>query len=352
LTSRALPCLRSVTEQLRAEENGLTAFLKRCRARNFSVKVRGTDIGKEPTNKVKGSEYILALEPIAEGTAKVGGSKVDTKVHNGKLPEPVHHNTNMVLHGADTLTRDKGIEAVDYKTTVLTEVVADLSLDNIESIVHDAVDIEDANNETINTKAEISNPPIVEPTNLQLAIEPVKVEPVLVEAIKVNLAESKPSDDDITSIRLPEAALSNEQEKSESTYQWEDTIALQRPCADDAEEVETNAWGKPIKPDPTRNKEGAIVGVAAKPLGVENKGLAMMEKMGWSKGTGLGKQKHGIQQPLSHVVKNTKAGLRSLDENRRKSVLNPLFFENVPSIPGQSFSLLSYSEFSFTDFGS
>jgi len=36
----------------------------------------------------------------------------------------------------------------------------------------------------------------------------------------------------------------------------------------------------------------------------------MLEKMGWSTGTGLGAvNNQGILQPVSHVVKTTKAGL-------------------------------------------
>lgn len=341
VTSRALPRLRSVTEQLKSEENGLTTFLKRCNARNFSVKVRDTDVGKAPANKVKGSEYILTLEPIAEATVKAGGSKADTKVHDGKLPEPINHDTNMMLHGADILTRDMDVESVDYETTILTDAVADLSLDKIENTIHDAVDIEDANNKTITMNTDDISAAIVEPTNMQPAVELITVELALVEAVKVSHTESRPSDEGITSTELPEAALSNEQEKIENTYQWEDTIALQKPSANDAEEVETNAWGKSIKLDPARNKEETIVGGSAKPLGEENKGLTMMEKMGWSKGTGLGKQKRGILEPLPLVIKNTKAGLRSSDEKKLKSGLSPLSSENIPnSIPGQSFPIL------------
>src|SRR4051794_29033623 len=36
------------------------------------------------------------------------------------------------------------------------------------------------------------------------------------------------------------------------------------------------------------NKEGTIVGHSAKEIGAENKGRAMLEKMGWSAGMGLG----------------------------------------------------------------
>lgn len=57
-------------------------------------------------------------------------------------------------------------------------------------------------------------------------------------------------------------------------------------------------------------QEGEIVGASAPELGQENKGRAMLEKMGWSSGMGLGSlDNKGILQPVAHVVKRTKAGL-------------------------------------------
>ncbi|OBT68950.1 hypothetical protein VE03_01245 [Pseudogymnoascus sp. 23342-1-I1] len=57
-------------------------------------------------------------------------------------------------------------------------------------------------------------------------------------------------------------------------------------------------------------KDGDVVGGSAPELGIENRGRAMMEKMGWSSGTALGALNNkGILQPVSHVVKTTKAGL-------------------------------------------
>ncbi|KAI9830266.1 MAG: hypothetical protein M1819_005793 [Sarea resinae] len=57
-------------------------------------------------------------------------------------------------------------------------------------------------------------------------------------------------------------------------------------------------------------RDGDVVGAAAPELGVENKGRAMLEKMGWSSGTALGALNNkGILQPVAHVVKTTKAGL-------------------------------------------
>ena len=57
-------------------------------------------------------------------------------------------------------------------------------------------------------------------------------------------------------------------------------------------------------------KEGEIVGVGAPELGHENKGRAMLEKMGWSMGTSLGAfNNKGIVQPIEQIVKTSKAGL-------------------------------------------
>lgn len=57
-------------------------------------------------------------------------------------------------------------------------------------------------------------------------------------------------------------------------------------------------------------RDGEIVGHMAPVLGSENKGRAMLEKMGWSTGTALGALNNkGIMEPVAHVVKTTKAGL-------------------------------------------
>ncbi|KAI1733468.1 hypothetical protein F4680DRAFT_441605 [Xylaria scruposa] len=57
-------------------------------------------------------------------------------------------------------------------------------------------------------------------------------------------------------------------------------------------------------------REGDIVGQHASEIGVENKGRAMLEKMGWTKGMSLGTvETQGITVPLTHVIKKTKAGL-------------------------------------------
>ena len=57
-------------------------------------------------------------------------------------------------------------------------------------------------------------------------------------------------------------------------------------------------------------RDGEVVGATAPELGAENKGRAMLEKMGWSTGTALGASNNkGILQPVAHVVKTGKAGL-------------------------------------------
>ncbi len=56
--------------------------------------------------------------------------------------------------------------------------------------------------------------------------------------------------------------------------------------------------------------DGDVVGAAAPELGSENRGRAMLEKMGWSSGMGIGKAGNkGRVEVIQHVVKNTKAGL-------------------------------------------
>lgn len=57
-------------------------------------------------------------------------------------------------------------------------------------------------------------------------------------------------------------------------------------------------------------RDGDVVGGSAPELGVENRGRAMLEKMGWSTGDALGALNNkGILQPVIHIVKTSKAGL-------------------------------------------
>lgn len=82
------------------------------------------------------------------------------------------------------------------------------------------------------------------------------------------------------------------------------------------------SWGsdatKPTKPKAKRGAvggavsymDGDVVGASAPEIGVENRGRAMLEKMGWSSGTALGASNNkGILQPVAHVVKTSRAGL-------------------------------------------
>jgi hypothetical protein len=68
--------------------------------------------------------------------------------------------------------------------------------------------------------------------------------------------------------------------------------------------------GKRVRPQ-IGYQDGEIVGANAPELGPENKGHALMMKMGWSKGMGLGTgETPGILQPIAHTVKTNKAGLQ------------------------------------------
>jgi len=58
-------------------------------------------------------------------------------------------------------------------------------------------------------------------------------------------------------------------------------------------------------------RDGEQVGATAPELGPENRGHAMLKKMGWTKGTALGAlDNKGILEPIAHTVKTTKAGLQ------------------------------------------
>ena len=61
----------------------------------------------------------------------------------------------------------------------------------------------------------------------------------------------------------------------------------------------------------TGYRDGETVGANAPEIGPENRGHALLAKMGWSKGMGLGAvDNKGILQPIAHTVKMTKAGLQ------------------------------------------
>jgi hypothetical protein len=57
-------------------------------------------------------------------------------------------------------------------------------------------------------------------------------------------------------------------------------------------------------------QEGEIVGGSAREIDQNNRGRAMLERLGWTSGTALGALNNkGIMQPIEHVVKRSKAGL-------------------------------------------
>ncbi len=56
-------------------------------------------------------------------------------------------------------------------------------------------------------------------------------------------------------------------------------------------------------------KDGETVGANAPKLGPDNRGHVLLEKMGWSKGNGLGVHQTGILEPISHKMKKNKTGV-------------------------------------------
>ncbi|KAF1982075.1 hypothetical protein K402DRAFT_341270, partial [Aulographum hederae CBS 113979] len=57
-------------------------------------------------------------------------------------------------------------------------------------------------------------------------------------------------------------------------------------------------------------RHGEVVGAAASELGSENRGYALLERMGWKQGTALGSETNkGIMQPVQQVVRTGRAGL-------------------------------------------
>ena len=57
-------------------------------------------------------------------------------------------------------------------------------------------------------------------------------------------------------------------------------------------------------------RDGEIVGASAPELGAENKGFALLQKMGWTSGQAIGALGNkGSVEVIKHIVKNTKAGL-------------------------------------------
>ncbi|OQO12410.1 hypothetical protein B0A48_03052 [Cryoendolithus antarcticus] len=56
-------------------------------------------------------------------------------------------------------------------------------------------------------------------------------------------------------------------------------------------------------------RDGEVVGAGAKEISADNFGHRLMEKMGWTKGTALGKDGEGLLVPVAQIMKAGKAGL-------------------------------------------
>jgi hypothetical protein len=302
----------------------MTNFVKRCTARNLAVQVRGPEVSNESTKKSKLPDFISTLEPIAEGAIKASQSEV-RRFDDRRISGHVNNDTDMMLHGAETFTRDTDVESIDYEKTIPTDVVLNICLDKADSANNDADDNELTNVETASIHGNSPEPTNFGPFNGEpITIPPPTIILPEVTPIKVILTKVEPMKNQVIKSEPADASFISNPKGSHKDIKVDDSTATQAPTAQTSK-VKLNAWGKPMKADPTRNEEGATVGGSARPLGAENKGRAMLEKMGWSKGTGLGKQKDGILEPISHKVKNTKTGLCSSDEKPS---------ENTPTTTG------------------
>lgn len=56
-------------------------------------------------------------------------------------------------------------------------------------------------------------------------------------------------------------------------------------------------------------KPGTVVGEDAAPIGGDNKGMQMLQKMGWNPGTSLGQQSDAITAPIEAVIRSKRKGL-------------------------------------------
>jgi hypothetical protein len=75
--------------------------------------------------------------------------------------------------------------------------------------------------------------------------------------------------------------------------------------------METEAGGKTVE-NSTSNEDGGIDDECApRLLGSDGKGKAMMQKMGWTAGMGLGKGSNGIREPVRLTVNTRGTGLGS-----------------------------------------
>jgi len=89
------------------------------------------------------------------------------------------------------------------------------------------------------------------------------------------------------------------------------------------------------------NKEGTIVGARAPEIAAGNKGRAMLEKMGWTAGTGLGANDNkGITAPVEVVVKHSTLGLgATFSSVRGARIIGTSRVENSSFASGGTFQL-------------
>lgn len=75
-------------------------------------------------------------------------------------------------------------------------------------------------------------------------------------------------------------------------------------------------WDKPTKKKTIRAaniREGSTIGGSSLAIGDESKGHAMIRKMGWAPGTGLGSHATGILKPVDTIMRTNKRGLGAVE---------------------------------------
>jgi hypothetical protein len=89
------------------------------------------------------------------------------------------------------------------------------------------------------------------------------------------------------------------------------------------------------------NKEGTIVGARAPEIAAGNKGRTILEKMGWTAGTGLGaSDNQGIMAPVEVVVKHSTLGLGATFHSVRGTrTMGTSLLENSSFVSGGTFQL-------------
>ena len=89
---------------------------------------------------------------------------------------------------------------------------------------------------------------------------------------------------------------------------WWYSLITRKALEPDVKKVRRRWGAKPVSA--ASYKDGDVVGAHAAEIGIENRGRAMLERMGWSQGTALGTaDNQGILQPIKHIVKTSKLGL-------------------------------------------